>query len=295
VPSLRALLGSEIEVAGVVTVPDRPAGRGMELKPSPVKSAAIEAGLEVVQPAKARDPELRDWLVDRDPDVASVVAYGKILPASLLEIPRLGFVNVHFSILPAYRGAAPVQRAVMDGVEETGVSIMVLTEGMDEGPVLGVETTPVGPDDTAGEVGARLAELGGPLLVRSLAAYARGELTPAEQDHDAATYAPKVTPDDARIDWKKNATAIHDHVRGTNPAPGAWTSLGGERVKVHRTRLLGDDRGLAPGEIDPNGRLVAGTGAGAIELAEVQMAGRVRMSGEELLRGLRVAPGMRFE
>lgn len=285
-----------MEVAGVVTNPDRPAGRGMELQPSPVKRAALEAGLEVQQPEKARDPELAKWLTDQEADVATVVAYGKILPGALLEVPRLGFVNVHFSLLPAYRGAAPVQRAVMDGARETGVSIMVLTEGMDEGPVLASEPVRIEPDETAGVLGARLAVLGAPLLVDALRAYIQGSLAPIPQDDARATYAAKITSEEARIDWTMDVVRIVNLVRGTNPFPGAWTQLRGERVKVHAVRPSPEGGDLSPGVIEVDGDVVrVGTGDIAAELVDVQMAGRKRMSAAELVRGLRLAPGEAME
>lgn len=294
-PSLRALLAhGDTEVAGVVTNPDRPAGRGMELRPSPVKEAAVAAGLEVMQPEKARDPALAEWLLATGADVATVVAYGKILQASLLEIPRLGFVNVHFSLLPLYRGAAPVQQALIDGRAETGVSIMVLTEGMDEGPVIAAESLSVNEDETAGEVGEKLSEIGAELLVRALIGYDDGSLQPIEQDHSRATYAGKISPDDARISWAKPTKQIRDLVRGCNPVPGAWTTLGGRRVKVHRVRPTAA-RDLAPGAALADDSIYAGTGDGALELAEVQMEGRRRMDGTELARGLRLDPDARFE
>ncbi|MGH2734109.1 MAG: methionyl-tRNA formyltransferase, partial [Actinomycetota bacterium] len=200
VPSLDALLASDIEVVSVVTNPDRRAGRGLKLRPSPVKERALDAGLEVVQPERARDPALGETLRDLRTDVAVVVAYGSILPQSLLDGPRLGFVNVHFSLLPSWRGAAPVQWSILSGDEVTGVSIMVLTAGMDEGPVLARKEEAIVPEDTAGTVGARLASAGAGLLVETLAAYAAGRLEPAEQDHDRATYAPKLSPEQARLD-----------------------------------------------------------------------------------------------
>ena len=296
VPTLRALLDSNIDVAGVVTNPDRPAGRGMELRPSPVKQLALEAGLDIRQPEKARDPELADWLRAKDIDAATVVAYGKILPADLLAIPEKGFVNVHFSLLPAYRGAAPVQRAVMDGAEQTGVAIMVLTEGMDEGPVLASEPIAIGAEETSGEVGARLASIGAPLLVDSLRGYLHGTIEPVEQDHTRATYAPKITTEEARIDWSKPAADIHDLVRGLNPFPGAWTTLRGERVKVHGVGLRPESEPLEPGVMSvAGGAVTVGTGRGPVELLDVQVAGRKRMSGIEAARGLRLSPGEALE
>lgn len=290
---MRALVESPIEVAAVVTNPDKPAGRGMELRPSPVKEEALRSGLDVLQPRRAREPELEEQLRALAPDVAVVVAYGSILPGSLLEVPRLGFVNLHFSLLPAYRGAAPVQRAVMDGVDESGVSIMVLTEGMDEGPVLTKQEVEVGPDETAGELGGRMAVLGAPLLVEAITRYGAGELQPSEQDHDAATYAPKISTKEARIDWNEPAEGIAALVRGLNPAPGAWTELDGKRLKVWSVRPAGTT--LEPGALQAaEGELLAGTGSEAVRLADVQLAGKRRMSGGELARGLRLTPESRL-
>ena len=276
-----------------MTNPDRPAGRGMQLRPSPVKQRATELGLELLQPERAGDPELAERLSELEADVAVVVAYGKILPESLLEIPPKGFVNVHFSLLPEYRGAAPVQRAVMEGRSETGVSIMVLTAGMDEGPVLATLTSPIEGSDTAGSVGDRLAVQGASLLVDTLPAYLEGRIEPREQDHSRATYAPKITTDEAAIDWTRPATEIVDHVRGLNPVPGAWTTLAGERLKVWGARPS-DRSGLAAGEVDARGGLAVGTGTGTLELTDVQMRGKKRMSGEDLARGLRLEPGARI-
>ena len=295
VPSLEALLASDIEVAAVVTNPDRPAGRGMELRPPPVKERALRAGLEVLQPQRAKDPEFHDSLEKLAPDVASVVAYGKILPASLLDIPPLGFVNLHFSLLPEYRGAAPVQRAVMDGRSVSGISIMVLTEGMDEGPLLATTEEPIRDDDTAGSLGDRLAAIGSARLVGALVSYGAGDLTPVEQDHDRATYAPKVTTEDAAIDWTRPSFAIHNQVRGLNPVPGTWTTLRGKRLKIWATRPIAG-RDLAPGELDVwDDALVAGTGDAPVELTEVQLQAKKPMSGVDAARGLRLAPGERFE
>jgi methionyl-tRNA formyltransferase len=267
----------------------------MELRPSPVKQAALEAGLEVAQPEKARDPEFAEWLRAQRADVAVVVAYGKILPGSLLEIPPLGFVNVHFSLLPAYRGAAPVQRALIEGATETGVSIMVLTEGMDEGPVLAMQSIEVGLDDTAGGVGDRLAGVGAELLAVTLPGYADGTVVPQEQDHDAATYASKLTPEDAHIKWNAHSKQIRDLVRGCNPIPGAWTALAGKRLKVHTVRPAESITALGPGETVANDEgLFAGTRDVPLELVEVQMEGRRRMTGAELVRGIRLAEGSSF-
>ncbi|MDQ3985143.1 MAG: methionyl-tRNA formyltransferase [Actinomycetota bacterium] len=287
-------MSAGVEVVAVVTNPDRAAGRKLELRASPVKSAAVERGLEIVQPDRVRDPDFEKVIRQLAPEVCVVVAYGKILPGSLLEVPPFGFVNVHFSLLPLYRGAAPVQRALMDGVDETGISIMVLTEGMDEGPVLARRSIRVAPEETAGQLGPRLAAEGAVLLAEVLPAYVSGELEPLPQDHDRATYAPKVTADEARLDWTKSAREIHNQVRGLNPEPGAWTTFRGKRLKVLRTipRLSAE---LEPGLLVEAHPATVATGNEAVELVEVQPAGKRVMAGEDFIRGLRPAAGEPFE
>ena len=267
----------------------------MELRASPVKEAALERGLEVLQPTSARTEEFHDQLARLEPEVAVVVAYGKILPAPLLEVPPRGFVNVHFSLLPAYRGAAPVQRALMDGETETGVTIMVLTEGMDEGPIVAAETTPIDPQETSGELGERMARSGAELLVRSLPAYVSGELVPEPQDDARATYAAKLTSEDARIDWTAPAEKIKDQVRALNPDPVAWTTFRGGRVRVLGTEVLPDIRDLAPGLVRAGRDLLVGTGDGALKLLQLQMPGKRPMEGAQVARGLRLQEGERFE
>jgi methionyl-tRNA formyltransferase len=289
------LLGSHVDVSKVVTNPDRPAGRGMPVGGSPVKEAASGAGIDVLQPTTVRSPEFRALLADLGPDVCVVVAYGAILPPQLLAVPRLGFVNVHFSLLPAYRGAAPVQRALMDGAVETGVSIMVLTEGMDEGPVLDARAVAVEDDDTSGTLGRRLAREGAALLVSTIERYAGGEITPVAQDDSLATYAPKVTSDDARISWAQPPNAICNLVRALAPAPGAWTTFRTKRVKVHAVTPVNVRKRLAPGEIMVDEKLVAGTGGAPLEVVAAQMEGRRPFPGAELARGLRPEAGERFE
>lgn len=294
-PSLEALLNSDLEVVAVVTNPDRPAGRGMQLRASPVKEAALAAGIEVLQPQSARSDELLNRVSGLRPDVAVVVAYGKILPAPLLGAAPKGFVNVHFSLLPAYRGAAPVQKALMDGVEETGVTIMVLTEGMDEGPILAAEATPVAATETAGEVGERLSVVGAKLLVEALPAYVEGRLLPEPQDHERATYAPKITSEDARIDWTKSASQIANLVRGLNPGPVAWTTFRGGRVRVLRAVPVEGRHDLQSGEVVAEDELLVGTGDGALRLLELQMPGKRPLEGSQVARGLRLEQEERFE
>ncbi len=293
VPSLEALLAAGIEVAVVVTNPDRPAGRGMKAHAPPVKQFALDRGLEVLQPARARDPEFHEQIAHLEPDVAAVVAYGKILPPELLAFPRCGFVNLHFSLLPEYRGAAPVQRAIMDGKDMTGISIMVLTEGMDEGPVLATAEEAIRSDDTGGSLGARLAHTGAPLLAATLERYVAGEIKPQEQDHARATYAPKVTDDDAHVDWHRSQRAIIDLARACNPVPGAWTTLRARRVKLWRLRAA-STADLAPGEVAYARDLLVGTSDGDLVVEEAQLEGKRRMAGADLGRGLRLDAGERF-
>lgn len=297
VPSLVALEATDgIDVVAVVTNPDRPAGRGYKLRASPIKERAIELGLDVLQPERVRNAAFSEWFRDARPDVAVVVAYGKILPAELLAVPSFGFVNMHFSLLPAYRGAAPVQHAVMDGARMTGASIMVLTEGMDEGPVLATTEVSIGPTETAGELGARLAEIGAGLLVETLPRYLEGSLQPVLQDDAAATYAPKISSEQARIEWSADAGQIVDKVRALNPSPGAWTTLRGERLKILSLARVDDvPSALAPGEVLVTDRgLYVGTGELALLLGHVQLAGKKPMAGSELARGMRFAEGERL-
>lgn len=287
------MAASDIEVVAVVTNPDKPSGRGMKMTETPVKRAAAALGLDVIQVAKARDPELHERIRQLTPDVAVVVAYGSILPKELLEVPAKGFVNLHFSLLPLYRGAAPVQRSIMNGDEVSGASVMVLTEGMDEGPVLARMESPIGYDDSSRTYGERLAREGATLLVDTVRAYLGGELEPVPQDDAAATYAPKLTTEDARIDWSADAGTIHDLVRALDPEPGAWTTLAGARLKVFEA-TPSQVEGLAPGQISLDGGLHVGTGDGAVSLDEVQPATKRRMLGADFARGLRLDGSQRM-
>ena len=293
-PSLEALLASSLDVVAVVTNPDRPSGRGLERRASPVKLRARDAGLEVLQPARVTDAAFAERLRALSPDVATVVAYGRILPRGLLDIPPLGFVNVHFSLLPSLRGAAPVQRALMDGMEATGVSIIVLTEGMDEGPVLAQAAVDVLPEDNAGSLGARLARVGADLLPPTLERYARGEAEPRPQDHDAATYAPRISAEETRLDWRLPAARLVNLVRGLSPEPGAWTTFRSARLRVVEAAAVASGP-RAPGELGPGPDPLVGAGEGAVALRRVQPAGKRVMSGAEWARGARPSPGEGLE
>jgi methionyl-tRNA formyltransferase len=285
-PSLRALIDSEHQVVAVVTRPDAPAGRGQRERRSPIAQLADEAGVPVLQPQRPREPEFQQALADLAPDCCPVVAYGALIPKPLLDLPRHGWVNLHFSLLPAWRGAAPVQHAILHGDEVTGATTFVLEEGLDTGPVLGVVTEEVRPDDTSGSLMARLAESGAALLVATLDGLESGELRAVPQPAEGVSLAPKLTPDDVRVDWTAPALHVDRLVRAATPAPGAWTAYDGTRVKLGPVTLT-DEEPLPPGTL--RGDLV-GTGTKPVRLGEVQPEGKRRMAAADWLRGLRGTP-----
>lgn len=289
------MLSSGLELIAAVTNPDRAAGRGLRGRPSPVKVAAQAAGIKVFQPQSIKDPSWQGVVGALRPEVCIVVAYGKILPRTLLEVPDLGFINVHFSLLPAYRGAAPVQRALMDGATETGASIMSITEGMDEGPVLAIRRVTVSPDDTSASLGDRLAAGGADLLIPTVLGHASGAVEPQPQDEEAATYAPKISEAETRIDWSKPAHVIRNLVRALEPAPGAWTTFRGKRIKIREVATVGEaGPTVAPGELVAGDPLLVGTGSDPLEVSVAQSEGKRAMSGAELARGLRLEPSEAF-
>jgi methionyl-tRNA formyltransferase len=292
VPSLAALAERPgWEIAAVLTQPDRPAGRGRTPRPSPVSVAAAECGLRTLTPERLKD--VRPLLEELAPDAIAVVAYGHIFRRWLLELPRLGCVNVHFSLLPRHRGVAPVQWAILEGDSETGVTTMCMDRGVDTGPVLLTERVPILPEDTAGSLLAKLATVGGPLLARSIEELASGRLVPQAQPEEGATYARRLEKEDGRIDWTHPAEEIGRRVRGLSPWPGAFTTWRGEVLKVHTARPV--VASLAPGRLACEGRRVmAGTGDGALELMTVQAQGKARMEGEAWWRGARPEPGERL-
>jgi methionyl-tRNA formyltransferase len=294
VPSLRALVGEGFDVVAVVTQPDAPQGRSRSrLVPPPVKVAAESEDLTLFQPEKPTDGAFLVRLRDTRPDIGVVVAYGHILKPELLELPPRGMVNVHPSLLPALRGPAPVEWAVIRGLEETGVTIMQLDAGMDTGPILHQIPDHVDPDVTGGELSEHLAELGAQALVETLALLEQDTLRPVPQNEALATYAPKLTREIARIDWTKDAAAVARLIRGLDPRPGAWTELDGAELKLYSARAT-DGRG-PPGEVlATDGRLLIAAGSGAVDVFEVQPAGKARMTADDWLRGARVPPGRRF-
>jgi len=285
--SLRALVDSGTKPVTVLTQPDRPAGRGKKLAQSPVKQFSIENGIEVLQPASLRNPEIVAELRGLSPDILIVAAYGLILPQEVLDIPTHGCLNVHASLLPRWRGAAPIQAAILNGDPETGVSLMAMTAGLDCGPVYVMEALAIGDDEMAGELHDRLAELGGNLLVRSLDDIVNGKLDAVEQDESLAIYAPKIKTRDARIDWHRSASELQRLVRAYNPVPGAWFDLDGQRIKCWQASCTGARTGTVsdePGKIISSGRsgLIVACGEGGLILESVQRAGKRRVTGEEL-------------
>lgn len=300
VPPLTALVEDDrVEVAVVLTNPDRPRGRSRTPQPPAVKVAALEHGLDVWQPTRPR--EVLDDLRALELDAAAVVAYGALLPTDVLASTAHGFVNLHYSLLPRWRGAAPVQHAVMAGDEVTGLSTFVLDEGMDTGPLLRTLPVPIGPEDTSGDLLERLTELGAEVLVDSVVGLVDGSLTPQPQPADGATLAPKIDPADVQVDWSAPATVVHDLVRGANPRPGAHTTWRGERCKLWASHVAdpvtaSDATGAAPGTVvatTDDGPVVA-CGRGALVLTVLQPANRPRQSGRDFVNGQQPAADERF-
>lgn len=293
VPSLEALLNSGHEVTAVVTRPDAPAGRGRQVAKSPVARYAEAAGLEILRPARPKDPDFVARLRGRAPDCCAVTAYGALIPQEVLDIPRHGWVNLHFSLLPAYRGAAPVQHAILHGDDLTGATTFRLVRELDAGPVFGVVTEPIKPSDTAGDLLARLAQSGAELLVATMDGIESGALVARPQPADGISLAPKITTEDAHVDWAKPAPAVSRLIRACTPAPGAWSVLDGTRLRV------GPPAGVAaasasgatpgPGELlVERSRVLVGTATLPVELGDVQPDGKRLMRANDWMRGLRL-------
>ncbi|MEX2466674.1 MAG: methionyl-tRNA formyltransferase [Gemmatimonadota bacterium] len=318
VPSLRALVGEGFEIVAVVTQPDRPAGRGRRLTPSPVNQAALEEGLTVLTPDRPRGEEFLSLIRDLRPEVSVVVAYGHILSREVLDVPRLGSVNLHSSLLPELRGAAPINWAIARGYEETGVTVMRMVEAMDAGPIIHQAAEPILPDETAGELTLRLSEVGAAVLVEALALLSMDAVEEVEQDDEAATFAPKIDRTTARIDWNRPALEIANHIRAMDPAPGAWTTLDDLPVKLYRPDVLtaavsaesgaesgtsgnGADplaRASVPGKVlaaEPSEGVVVAAGTDRVLIREVQPPGSRRMAAADWINGRGVSVGQTFE
>ena len=296
VPALDALIASDRhEVVAVVTRPDAPSGRGRRLVASPVAQRAEEAGIEVLKPAKPREEDFLTRLREIGPDCCPVVAYGALLPKVALDVPARGWVNLHFSLLPAWRGAAPVQHAVMAGDEMTGAATFQIEEGLDSGPVYGVLTEHVRPTDTSGDLLTRLAFAGAGLLAATMDGIEDGTLLPVPQPSEGISLAPKINVEDAQVDWAAPALRVDRVVRACTPAPGAWTVFRGERLKLVQLALLPDRTELAPGELAVGkNNVYVGTGSHEVELLWVQPQGKKPMRAADWARGVRIAPGERL-
>lgn len=295
VPTLAEIVGQGHDVVAVYTRPPAAAGRGLELRPSPVHRMADQFGLTVFNPTTLRTEEASATFRDHEADVAVVVAYGMLLPRAILDAPALGCLNLHASLLPRWRGAAPIQRAIMAGDAESGIAVMMMEEGLDTGPVGMVERVAITPDMSAGDLHDRMMVLGADLMVRALAAFSRGALGFTPQSEQGVTYAHKLRNEDSLMDWTQSARALHDHVRGLSPFPTAYFladfGKGVERVKVLRTRV--EEGQGAPGTVLDDQALVA-CGSGALRLLQVQRPGKAPVTGAEFLRGVRLGPGARL-
>lgn len=296
VPSLEAV-HAIADVALVICQPDRPAGRGMKLRAPAVKERALALGLPVEQPTKVRTEDFRARLVALEADVAVVVAYGRILPRGVLDAPRTGCVNVHASILPRWRGAGPIQWAIVSGDRETGVCLMQMDEGMDTGAVIACERTPIAPNETAAELGERLGGIGAALLTAHLPRWVEGATLPTPQPAEGVTMAPMLTKEDGRIDWRASAREVHDRVRGLSPWPGAFSELDGAPLKIHETRVHAEDGALGePGAVCAVSAdaIVVACGRGAVAIRSLQEEGRRRLSAAQFVSGHALAIGQRL-
>ncbi len=295
--SLKALLDAGVPVTAVVTQPDRPRGRGQAMAKPPVKELAEAHGIPVHQPEKVRTPEFEAWLRQQNPAYAVVVAYGRILPPNILAVPKGGCINVHASLLPRWRGASPIQWCIVNGDTETGVTTMLMDEGLDTGPMLVKRALPIGPDENAQSLHDRLATLGGSVLIETLRGLADGSVKPTPQPEEGATYAPLLKKDFGAIEWKESALTIHNRIRGLSPWPGAYTEFDGKYLKV-----LASSLGEAAGEKGEPGELLSvrgemaevATSEGTLRIVAVQPAGKKRMSAGDFFRGARAEPGQRL-
>ncbi len=298
VPSLQRLIAEpDFEIAGVVTQPDRPHGRGQKLRGSPVKDAAVTAGISVYQPEKIKSDEAYEYFRRLAPDAVVIIAYGQIISQRLIDIPRLGWINLHGSLLPKYRGAAPINWAIANGEKLTGLTTMVIDAGLDTGPMLLKYQTGIGADETAPELTAQLAEAGAPLIVETLRKLDRGEVAPVAQDSSQASLAPILKKDDGRIDWWLSAFKIYNRIRGLQPWPGASTTFRGKSCQIWGKPLKPISAGGTPGMILPtkeDGLLVICGASTVLRVEHVQLEGRNRVTDAEFMSGARIEPGERF-
>lgn len=292
VPSLKKLIDSRHNVICVVCQPDKPSGRGKKLSSPPVKEIAEEHSIRTAQPARIKDDEFDHLIKDLSPDIICVVAYGKIIPPNILQNPQHGCINVHASLLPKYRGAAPINWAIINGESITGVTTMLMDEGMDTGDILLQSETKINEDETSAELSERLSEIGADLLLETIDKIEKNEIEPRKQDDEKASYAPILKKENGLIDWTKSATEIRDQIRGTQPWPGAYTKLEGKMLKLFRVKEISGSAG-APGKIieSDNGILRIGTGSCALDVQELQLEGSKRMGVEDFLRGKKIEKG----
>jgi methionyl-tRNA formyltransferase len=297
-PTLRHLIAQpDFQVQGVVTQPDRPRGRGQKTSSSPVKDGALEAGISVYQPEKIKSESAYDYFKRVAPDVVVIIAYGQIIPVGLIAIPRLGWINLHASLLPKYRGAAPINWAIVNGEKRTGLTTMRIEAGLDTGPMLLKHETSIGPEETAPELTARLAEAGAPLMAETLRKLERGEIEPTPQDNSQATLAPPLKKEDGRIDWLLPAPEIYNRIRGLQPWPGAFTKFRGATCRIWGKPLKLVAADAMPGIMLPaqeDGLQVICGGATALRVEQIQMEGRNRVTDREFMNGAKITPGEKF-
>lgn len=297
VPALKALLETSHEIVGVVSQPDRPRGRGKQLHPTPVKEAALQYDLAVYQFARIKDTEAHGIILNLNPDLIVVASYGQIIPLEILNIPAMGCINVHASLLPRYRGAAPIQRAIMDGERKTGITIMKMDQGLDTGDILLQEQVDINADIDHGGLEQLLARMGAQLLLKAIDGLMQGSIHPQKQDDENATYAKMISREEERIDWSQPAWNIHNHIRGLCPLPGAYTIFKEERLKIFRSRIADEsvkgEAGVITG-ITQQGFVVQ-TGEGSLEILEVQKQGKKRMAAREFIKGYSIDRQNRFD
>lgn len=295
IPSLKLLLEKRYPIVGVVTAPDKPRGRGQTVSPTPVKALALSRNLPLYQPESLSDPAFVEELRLLQPDLAVVVAF-RILPPEVFTVPKHGSINLHASLLPRYRGAAPIQRAIMNGERETGVTTFFLREKVDTGNVVLQARTTIGEDETAGELHDRLSQIGAEMVLHTVRLIEQGRAKPLPQDESLASPAPKIHKEDCRIDWSTGCRAVHNVVRALSPSPGAYTSHGGHTIKIYRTKVVDEEReGQGGTVLKVDGELRVAATRGILSILELQQEGHRRLPLEEFLRGYRIQPGERFE